>query len=315
MRVLICHRPGGAFGYISDGWINALRDKGHEVRRWNNDRASWDDFNPDIYMGCSGHKQEIPRNRRAKIAIHVNPWGPSTIDGVSESTDAINWVRKQKPDVVFGYGYDSDRILWSYWSQKAGITWVPMPTAGDKVIYKLLDGERKFDVVYLGGIWPYKAITITECLMPVLQNGKITHKLHGWGDWPDGISSGAIADDKVCAFFNSGKVGPCISEQHTRSFGIDLPERAFKVALCGALAVHDAVPRLDRIIEGIVIATTPEEYLERCVYYSRPENEEERFLLATKQRDSVLQHHTYHHRMSTMFTALGFEEEAEKIIE
>jgi hypothetical protein len=190
-----------------------------------------------------------------------------------------------------------------------------MPTAGDKVIYKLLNIERSFDVVYLGGIWPYKAISINEFLLPLLQGGQVSYKLHGWGGWPNGICGGILPDDRVCSFFNSGKVGPCISEKHTRTYGIDIPERAFKVALCGVLAIHDAVPRLGSIIDGIVQADGAADYAEKCIHYSRPKHEDERRALVERQRNHILQNHTYHHRMSTLFSALGFEEEANRMIE
>lgn len=310
MRVLFCHRPGGAWGYITDGMINALRDKGHDVRRWDNQGSTWDEFDPDIYVGCSGHKQDIPANRRAKIAIHVNPWGPNNIHGISESEQNINWTLRQKPNAVFGYGYDADRILWAYWPQRGKVPWVPMPTAGDKVIYKLLpQADRSTDIVYLGGIWTYKAITINEFLLPVLKSG-LSYKLYGWGDWPSGMCGGVLPDDKVCAFFNSGKVAPCISERHTRSYGIDMPERAFKVALCGALAVHDAIPRIDGIIDGIVTASDAKDYKSKCQYYCHPDNSDERAALVNRQREHILKHHTYHHRMGALLRVLGFEEEA-----
>lgn len=313
MRVLVCHRPGGAFGYITDGWLNALRDKGHDAIRWDGQQGSWDNFDPDLYIGCSGHRQNIPAIRRAKVAIHVNPWGPVNIEGIMESSESKEWVHKQKPDAVFGYGYESDRIFWSYWYDRSGIQWVPMPTAGDKVIYKYItdNKNRPFDLIYLGGIWPYKALTINEYLIPALRSG-LSYKLNGWGEWPKGMCTGVLPDDKVCQFFNIGKIGPCISEKHTKIYGIDIPERAFKIALSGALVIHDAVPRLDAVINGVVMATTPNEYVDKCRYYI--EHKDERIALVDRQRACVLNNHTYHNRMNTLLQALGFKQEAISIL-
>lgn len=311
MRVLVCHRPGGAFGYISDAWINCLRDKGHTAQRWDGQEPSWQQFDPDLYIGCSGHKQAIPDNRRAKVAIHVNPWGPVNIDGINESEANIRWTLDRKPDAVFGYGYASDELLWSHWPQKGSVRWVPMPTAADKVIFNRHDGDRPLDIVYLGGRWAYKAMTIDKYLFPVLKP-PISFKVHGWGDWPKGLCSGGLPEDQVTPFFNSGKVAPCVSERHTQQYGIDIPERAFKVILCGCLAVHDPVPGLNDIIPDIVMGRDARDYIEKCHYYVQ--RDDERKVIAEKQRQHVLNNHTYHHRVAGLLHALGFTDEAQGML-
>lgn len=313
MKILVCHRPGGAFGYITDGWINALRDKHHQVNRWDGTEESWRNFNPDIYIGCSGHKQNIPSNRTAKVAIHVNPYGPVDIDGINESSDNIKWVTAQRPDVVFGYGHEEDRLLWSYWKERKNIPWIPIPTAGDKTIFKKSsEADKKYDLVYLGGRWKYKAITIDEFLLPAL-NG-LNYKLHGWGEWPDGISSGGLAEDAACQFLQSGRVGPCISEKHTHDYGIDIPERAFKVALCGTLIIHDATVAIRKMIPSAMIAMNAKQFSELCHYYSRPENSAERQELCNRQYNEVIGSNTYHHRMSLLFRSLGYIKESELML-
>ncbi len=79
-----------------------------------------------------------------------------------------------------------------------------------------------------------KAKVIDKYLVPVLKDSGLSSKVFGWGDWQDGLCSGKLPDRSVSAFFNSGRVAPCISEPHTHRYGIDLPERVFKTALCGA---------------------------------------------------------------------------------
>lgn len=315
MKVLLVHRPGGAFGYITDGWLNALRERNHRVERWDGNENTWHDFKPDLYIGCSGHKQPIPPRRNCKIAIHVNPYGPVNINGINEAEANIRWTLNQKPDAVFGYGHEEDRILWSYWTQRHGIPWVPMPTAGDKTIFKVLpDAKKDFDMVYLGGRWTYKGITIDAYLMPLLQERQLSYKLHGWGEWPAGICSGVLPEDQVCRFLNSGKIGPCIAEQHTHTHGLDIPERAFKVALCGTLVVHDPAVSLRRMIPSAVIASNPAQFREYCHHFCQPQNEQERIDLTAKQRQEVLAGHTYHHRLAGMFRQLGFHDEAQSML-
>ncbi len=305
MKILFCHRPGGAFGYITDGLINAANDLGHTTQRWDGRAESWHAFDPGLYLGASGHKQPIPAkdNRRAKVAIHVNPYGPTSILGIDESQDAINWVVKQHPDAVFGYGFDSDRIYWSYWTTKHKIQWVPMPTAGDAVVFKDLKLDRPYDFVYLGGRWSYKALVIDRYLLPLLGVDGLSYKLHGWGDWPKGISSGELPQDQANNFLNSGKIGPCVSERHTNVHGIDLPERVFKLGLTGTLSIHDPVPGLQSALSSAVIAPDPESYRKLCLHYR--DNESERQELVARQQAEILNKHTYHHRMRRLLGDMG----------
>ncbi len=309
MRILFCHKVGGAWGFITDGMINAFRDKGHQVERWNGQESSWHDFNPDLYIGCSGHKQPIPNKRQCKVAIHVNPSGPININGIMENNDNIKWVINNKPDVVFGYGYDCDKIYWNNWEGLYGIKWIPMPTAGDKTLYRDLSQPRNYDIIYLGGRWAYKSKTIDKYLLPVLS--KIpNYKLYGWGGWPDNITSGVLKDEDVCEFLNSGLIAPCISEEHTQNYGIDIPERAFKAALCGALIIHDYIPRFNNIIPSALVAKNPQEFLNLCLHYVNNTAAE----IAKSQRDHVLSNHTYHHRISRLLFDLGFAEESKNMI-
>lgn len=319
MRVLLVNRPGGAFGYITDGWLNALRDRGHEVRRWDGLENSWREFSPDIYCGASGHKQPIPPNRGdCKVAIHVNPLGPVDIDGINENEENIRWTLNQKPDAVFGYGHEEDRLLWSGWASQHGIPWVPMPCAGDRIIFREVTpaADRPFDMVYLGGRWKYKGQTIDAYLLTALRNNaaehNITYSVRGWGEWPNGICSGIVPEDEANKFLNSGRVGPCIAELHTHQYGIDVPERVFKLALCGTLAIHDPVPTIKRFMPSSIVAQNVPNFIDLCRHYSQ--NEEERVEKLKQVRDEVLAAHTYHHRMQTLFAALGFAEAAKGMV-
>lgn len=312
---MLTHRPGGAFGYITDGWLNALRSRGHLVTRWDGQLPSWNGFDPDLYLGCSGHRQPIPKNRRAKIAIHVNPYGPVRIDGINEDPKAIEWTIAQKPDVVFGYGFDTDRLVWSWWPQKAKIPWVPMPTAADAVIFRQITGlgARTHDIVYLGGRWAYKGMTIDAYLKPVLMDKQITYKLHGWGDWYSGVCSGILPEDQANAFLNSGRIAPCVSEKHTQQYGIDIPERCWKVAACGTLAIHDPVATIREHFENCLVAENAETFHNMILHYGKANEEREE--LVKKQQTEVLTRHTYHHRLARLFKELGWLQEAKDMLD
>ena len=312
MKVLMNKKVGGAWGFITESLVNALVDKGHDVRRYDGKMSSWEDFDPDIYIGCSGHKEDTPVITRTRKAYHVNPFGPVEIPNINEQQHDIDWVLAQKPDVVFGYGSNQDRIFWSHWTKIAGIPWVPMPTAGDKTLFSDLNLDRQYDVIYLGGRWVYKAKTIDAYLLPALREMKGTYKLRGWGGWPPEFNSSEIADQEVNAFINSGKIGPCMSEEHTHIYGIDIPERAFKLALCGTLVIHDFVPSIKALIPSAVVASDPIEYLDYIEHFIK--DDDSRNKLRETQKTEVLNSQTYHHRIATLFTALGYTEEAKLMV-
>jgi len=315
MNILLTHRVGGAFGYITDGWVNALRDRGHSVIRWDGNIGSWRQFQPDLYLGCSGHPQPIPLIRKAKVAIHVNPYGPVDLGNINENSKAMEWTVKQKPDAVYGYGFESDRIAWSYWTEKSNIKWIPMPTAADSVIFKKVEEylNRANDVVYLGGRWTYKGITIDKYLKPVLTDSSITSELYGWGDWWSGASKGILPEDQANSFLNTGKIGPCISELHTQKYGIDIPERCWKIAATGGLVVHDAVPTLQGQFNSCLISEDPSDFKSIIQHYIA--NPDEAAKIAETQHNEVMASHTYHHRLSHLLSELGFEDAANSMLD
>jgi len=314
MRILFCNPPGGAFTFITQGMINALRDVGCVVERWDGKGNSWDSFKPDLYVGCSGHRQDIPDGRKCKVAIHVNPYGPTKIEpNINESQDAINWVKKIKPDAVFGYGYETDRHYWSFWD-KISIPWVPMATAGDATIFNVANGEHdKYDIGYVGGRWPYKAKNIDAYLLPVLRDKTISHMVRGWGTWPDNLCGGLISDCEVPILLASCKIAPCISEPHTIASGIDLPERAFKAILSGAIVVHDPALGISRYLPHIISAKDPNDYHSKIKELLKlsPDSRKE---LSCDQRLDVLIANTYHHRMAALMAALRFGDIAHKLL-
>lgn len=336
MKVLVVHRPGGAFGYVTDGFINAMRAAGCLVERWDNSFLSWHAFEPDLYVGCSGHRQNIPSKAtrgKTAVAIHVNPYCDTDIDGINEPKAAIEWTLVQKPDCVFGYGHETDRHYWRYWTDKHGIAWAPMPTAGDSTIYHVnhdivLGGhERDLDVAYVGGYWPYKAKNLDQYIKPLMNDEtymcgrKLKAEMRGWGDWPAlPAYKGPITDEQVVDLLNRAKVVPCVTEPHTTKWGIDLPERLFKAALCGALVVHDPVVGLHRYMPSVVMAGNPSEYEGLVRKHVAAYNTSS--AIAQKQKAEVLKHHTYFDRIATLFMTLHsagqtsrFSEWAVKLLE
>ncbi len=315
MNILICHRPEGAFGFISDGWINALRDAGLNAIRWDGMPSTWFKFQPDLYIGCSGHKQPLPsrfNRKHTKVAIHVNPHGPVDIKpSINESKNTVTWVQSVDPDIVFGYGFEKDRNYWSAWPKTISCNWTPLPTAGDATYYTQADALKKHNIAYVGGYWPYKSQNIDAFLVPVIKRMKCEVK--GWGKWPVLKVRECTTSDKL-SLLQSTRIGPCIVEPHTTTYGIDLPERVFKVILCGAIAVHDKVIDGSKILKSVKWCDNASAYLNEINNVLKMDASAQ-YEIWLSQFQEVIANHTYHHRMAHLLSVLGFANEAKNVLD
>lgn len=322
MKVLVAKPSGGAYLYIAEGFINAFNDVGCKASFWDGKDTSFKAFSPDLYIGCSGHRMDVPLFYKGKIAIHVNPFGIKLrpIDGVdiNETQSAIEWTVKQKPDVVFGYGLDEDgKTYWKNWQSDFGIKFVGVPTAGDYTLYYPDKKSVDYKIAYLGGRWPYKAKNIDKWLSPLINKSGNKMKIYGWGGWNVEQYKGVLqSNDLGRSFLSSALVCPCICEPHTSEYGIDIPERFFKVALCESLPVIDKINGFSRYCKNYVMAESPNDYLNKCLNFAcNSDFIDLGIQKAKKVRQEVLLRHTYHHRMMNLCKSLEFSEVTEKFLD
>ena len=100
MNIFITNSKSGAFFEIANGWRNAFNSAGHSAELWNGDEKIWQEFKPDIFIGCSGWKQPFARlisRYSTKLAIHVNPYCAEQIQirggpAINEGEPTIKWV-------------------------------------------------------------------------------------------------------------------------------------------------------------------------------------------------------------------------------
>ena len=327
LRVLCCNPDGGAFLYITRGWENAFKTAGHNFLRWNGQDDVLRSFRPNIYLGCSGWRQNCPSWAKSqfgtKIAIHVNPYGSSKVGSVAggpqidEKQDIIEWVKEASPDALFCYAMQNEiNKFWNKWQSIVQVPIVSMPTAADSIHYAptSIAEQYKCDIGFIGGLWQYKGINIRKYLFPVLQRNDLNCKVYGWSSWPMRYC-GKMSDADDCKLFSSAKVCPTIVEPHTSVSGIDWPERIFKIAACGSFAVSDPIVNFDNYLDRAVfpMANNPEEYLALCCKYTRDETS--RTSMARKQRQEVLAKHTYLHRISGLLQSLGHINESKEMID
>jgi len=316
LTIFITNSKSGAFYEIATGWYNSFKLGGHNVTMWDGDPQTWHRLIPDIFIGCSGWRQTPPSDHKARIAIHVNPYCNSIVQVpggpvINEAKVAIDWTLQQKPLFVFGYGTQEDvERLWFKWHQNHGINIIGMPNAADITKYKPIPKNHDYicDIGWVGGYWGYKAINLDKYLIPI---AKRHHTI--WLGWsgPSGLWKGKATQDQVLSLFNSAKVCPCVVEPHTTKFGIDIPERIFKVAACGALTISDPIYGIDRLFSKDVLPTAsdPSSYHQLVEMYINMD-EASRKKQANIMRSKVLHDHTYLNRAQTFLRAFGYNNEA-----
>ncbi len=322
LNILCCNPDGGAFLYITKGWEDAFKALGHNFKRWNGSDAQLKSYKPHNYLGCSGWQQNFPKWAKSefgtKIAIHVNPWGNTILKpqkhepNVNEPNNTIKWVEKQKPNFLYCYGIGEDiKHMWNHWNNKVAPV-IPMPNAGNAVTHYPVAPAPKFrcDIGFIGGYWPYKAININKYFMPVLN--KTNAKVFGWGGWRHSKYKGTIDDNDVNKLFSSSKICPAVVEPHTSRYGIDIPERMFKIPLGGGFVICDPCKGLERYISKNIFptASNPKHYAELIHYYLK--NDKERIRLKKEQRKAILKDHTYFARIQGFLKSSGYKDEAEK---
>lgn len=322
MKILSCNPKGSAFHYILKGIEDAFVALGHQFIRWDGRTEVLKNYQPDLYLGCSGWRQDLPKWCRdmygTKIAIHANPYGTVKLiplkgePNINEPQGAIDWVLKQNPDAVYCYANDLDiSRMWNFWEERHGLLVIPMPTAGNSIIHQPVVKDPKFkcQIGFIGGYWPYKAMNIKKYVTPVIN--AFTAQVYGWGGWSHSKYKGTIKDQDVNKLFSSALICPSVVEPHTTRYGIDVPERMWKVPLGGGMTILDPFSGVENYVDTDVfpIAQDPQDYFRLIKYYLV--KHEERASLALAQRQYVLENHTYFHRISRMLNDLGFIDEAE----
>lgn len=298
MKILTCAPDGGAYKYILDGISNALRAAGNAVTV--SPQVVPNDF--DLYLGCSGWPQKIPpkNQRKGLVGIHVNPYGSSKVGSVEggpvidDSAAAIKWTVDHQPDFV--YCYCSDQFTpqyFGYWTSKHGIPVVGIPTAADILTYYPRQPEARFkcDVAWVGGRWPYKAITMDRYLPQLFKAYK--SQVFGWGGW--GNDGKTISDADVPILFASATVSPCVSEPHTVVHPVDLPERPFKAIASGGMVIHTPSPAITPTFgDTVPVPRDMQHWMDLVQHFIV--HPDERNLRAAAQRQAVLANHTYFDR-------------------
>lgn len=348
MKILLS-KFNNALYFITLGWRNALQPC--EWQPWDrNVKSTFDAFNefePEIFIG---HSTEIDRaltkcvkaRPNLKVVLKAGNFGPINeqidieeypIHNVTEEefkqvTDFANEVGNER---VFLFNlYHPKRIeeTMGFW-MSASLNVLPIQPAADVTLYypDEKDMHLACDVAFVGGYWTYKARQIDPYLLPLCHPlGKYNIKIFGNQPWPVPQYMGTCAIDIERALYNSAQVCVNISEPHAGKFGFELNERVFKLSACKAFWISDHIDTLTEDVfrdNKTITVKTPEDFhvaVEECLHKERElsTDQEKRYRMketADYHYRTVINNHTYYHRMIALMQVLGFDEKAGQVNE
>jgi hypothetical protein len=338
MRI-VCKYGHCAPSYIFGGWGRVLNAMGHKFMFWNPETKPifdvFNEFKPDLFIGTTFDLDRaqikcIMRNPEVKVILYASAWGKlvDEIDPVKYPIVRINeeekkkfeWFKKEtgKPDFVFLHLTDNylEPVLGGW--RELGIKPVGILNAADTFVYNNgnYDETLACDIGFVGGYWKYKGINLNKFIIPLCNpNKNLRVKIFGNQPWGVHQYLGFIDEQEVKNLFASATVCPNVSEPHSTDFGFDIVERPFKVALSG-FCISDYVEAASKEVftqEEMPFARTSAEF-EEIIRHAIAEPEWRKPYME-RARKTVLEGHTYWHRVAKMFLELGLDKESERCLQ
>ena len=340
MKIMISSDGPHAHFYIRVGWIRVFQSLGHDAILWDIGTKSsfdaFDEFEPDIFIGQTYNLDRgvfscIKERPHLKVVLRASDWGDmqKEIDlekypvlvARADEKKILERLKKETDTPHFVYNhYHQNHIEKTHneW-RNIGIEPVSMLHAADIFSYAngLEDSELTSDVSFVGGYWPYKAQSLDKYMLRLCHPvGRYNIKIYGSQSWPVIQHAGRISDHREKNVYRSATISPNISEPHSQDFGYDIIERPFKVLMSGGFCISDYVESMahDVFSNGeIVYAKTPEEFEELIKHFLR--FPEERTPYIKNGYKTVINKHTYFHRVSRIFKKLNMLSESKKCMD
>ena len=184
--------------------------------------------------------------------------------------------------------------------------------------------EFKCDISYLGGFWGYKGKNITKYLHPLL-NPVLNYdvKIFGNGGWGGSNYFGMLPDEYVGSLFRSSTININCSEPHANGYGDNIEEyglesceRIYKVLLSKGFLISDYNKDLAENVfngEELVWSKDSTQMKNFVSHYLKYQHERSAFV--QRGYDKVISSETYFHRVNYLLKNLGFEKEANHMLE
>ncbi len=228
-----------------------------------------------------------------------------------------------KPDFVFMHLTEKYvEPLLGRW-RDVGLTPLGILNAADILAYRhsqeLFNPNLAADTSFVGGFWPYKGKKLQEWLIPLFHGFshsdwkldglpfRRSARIYGGSSWPTPHHLGIVTARQELEIYNSSILCPNISEPHSTTYGFDIVERPFKLALCGCDVISDYVTEMDEVFsdtQGLALTTAKTPAAFSSLFYSllreSKTNPEKRQKRIARLKNCVIAKHTYHDRISQM---------------
>ena len=334
-KIMISSDGPHAHYHIRMGWGRVLSAMGYDVVLWDIQAKTpfdaFDEFEPDYFFGQTYNLNNslykcIKERPHLKVMMKGSDWGdmqkeidPDKYGVLFANDEEKRLVEKLKsetgkPDFLHIYYHDN----WvgkthNHW-ENIGCRTVSIMNGADTFMYTRggFNPEYRCDVAFVGGYWPYKAINMDKYLMPLtFPVGKYNVKFFGNQGWPGTHYMGWIEDEEVKNLIASSTICPNISEPHATDFGFDINERAFKVLASKGFCISDNVDSMVNDVftnDEVVFANSPQEFQELVEHFIKYPKERQAYI--NRGYKTVMQNHTYFHRVSKMFEEFGDTDES-----
>lgn len=326
MKILNLSSSGGAGFFHHRAQMHAAQALGHEWIPWSGDILSLEHTQPDLVITDVARQIPFERDGSYKLAMIVRQWSdnpmwPEVVNrGYGTTWTDVGYVETVDPDCLYHHGTpQAIKQGFNLWEENVGRKVTSIPMAADIHYYwrdiKPFD-ERKYDISWVGSMWPYKANTMVPYLLPLFQNQLLRSVVYGKDGWFN------ISNINYRGFLDLGKEGdlyedtivvPCCHEPHSQRGG-DIVQRFYNPIAAGAFVVSDWNPSIAGPLEFeftptcVNVAKSPQDMQDKVHAIL---NDPNAYVWQLEQaRGEILAQHTYEHRLGSLFLACGLFDDA-----
>jgi spore maturation protein CgeB len=320
---------------IHNGYRNALRELGHEVRLLTADddfKETVKAFRPDLFITASHfyYRRFVDnaflnecRANGLFVLVWLDPWrtGLSAArinesGGIEQNREVRGLIERDKLGDAYLLGIEHGDERMEGFERETGAAYHTVPLAADHtLIYPETSEAYRADVSFIGTYLPQKREFFRSRVFPLGhkyrlrlygQDWTLLSRAKGWAQKAGqlfnipglrSLQKPSLALEDERRIYASSHVSINIHEDYQRRYGGDCNERTFKIPLAGGLEVTDDVACIRKYFkpDEMVIAANTSDWFEKIDYYVR--NPDRRAAIIEAGGRRVLAEHTYVHRV------------------
>jgi hypothetical protein len=244
--------------------------------------------------GCIGpmHLARISKSHKTFVYAQPNkfpqPWGSHpnfSCLSPPEVIDALNSM-----DNVYLWNFMDDTSYHAHWKEVH-----TLPLAYDSLNYAPVENDafKEIDICFVGG-WANNGFDEKRRIMMKVFGAFMKSDLKcGF------FIEKNLSHEQECALLYNSKVSLNLHDAYQRKLGLDTNERTFKSLGLNGILVSDSVGQLNRLFPDLHTSLEPEELVQITKDYLSL-TEQELNDIKNKNRQDILNNHTYIHRIEEM---------------